>query len=486
MKKGAFIVIFFLMLPVVFSEVSISQDKDVYGLGDKILVIAFAIEEEDVDGFFKASIDCTNYMMQYFVTPISLENGFRVSIEVPELTATKGMVGNCKIEAILEGSNGTVDTGYTGEFEIKNELEISCENVKAVPGESVEVLCSVKKFSGELLDRGTVKVNYRKKDFSESVKDGMFSFSIYIEDNTPAGIQKVAIEAEDSKGSYGELIFEVSIGAVPTELENRVNKESLEPGEILEIRPVLYDHIADLINATISLELIDSRGKKLISKEIVSGESISYSVDSSSVAGEYKIISHSEGLEAERTVTVESLSKLEITYDNEKVIVKNVGNIVYNGRTTIMLKGGDVNHVIDNNLKLKPGGTKEIDLSREVPYGNYDIVLPQSDGGERVIEGVEIQDNRPIYKKAGENVRGGLGAVTGAVAKTVGFVSTRPFFAGVILLVIILSIVLFYSKDVIKNSLGKVKIEVNKEEGIHVKEKEDTEGLFKDFKYGKE
>lgn len=492
MKKGAFIVAFLLLIPLVFAEINIKQNMDYYNLGDKISVAASVIQDTDVDGFFKASIDCTNHIMQYFVTPISLEKGFRTSINIPDLTVTKNMMGNCKIEAILEASNGTVDAKYTDGFKVENELNISCEPVEAMPGEEVEISCTAKKLSNELLSRGTAELDYGSKEYTANIEGGSFSFTIFIQKYTPSGIQKVSIDVEDNKDNYGDLILEVTVKGIPTKLENIVNKESFKPGETLEIRPVLHDHIGDLINATISLELADSEDKKLISKEIQSNEIISYIFDSFALPGDYKIKSYSERLSKENIVKVESLSKLEMKYSNEKVIVKNIGNIMYNDKTTIVLENEEgKKYLVEKRLKLKPGETKEIDLSKEVPYGNYDIVLPtdsseKNETKDNIIENVEIHDNRPIHKKAGEVGEAGLGMVTGAAIGTVGFISTRPLAASIILVVIILVIVLFYSRDFIKSRVGSVKVKVDKEEGIHLEKKEgDIEGLFKDFKYDK-
>ena len=506
MKKSVFIIIFFLILPIIFAEMDIRQDMDKYNLGDKISVSASVIEDRNVDGFFKAGLECPNYAIQYFVRPISLEKDFRTSINVPKLTATKEMIGNCKIKAVLEESDGTIDTGYTDEFKVKNELDISCECVETMPGKEVEIFCTARKLSSELVPGGTAKLNYRGRDYTANVGDGMFSFIVFIASDSPAGMQKMAIEIEDGKGNYGDLIFEVDVEAIPTKLENTVNKESFKPHETIDIRPALYDHIGDLINATIRLEFIDTKDKKIISKDVVSGEIASYIFNSFALPGDYKIRSYSKGLTKESSVKVESLSKLEMTYTNEKVLVKNVGNVIYNNKTTIVLENDEGKYLIEKKIKLKPTETIEIDLSKEVPYGYYNIVLPEGsvkDGeteAASVVENVELHDNRPVYKKVGTGVREGFDAITGAAAATIGFISARPLAASIILIVITLVIVLFYSKDFIKSRLERVKVKMDKkeahtEEEKYTEERKDTEerkesdeleGLFKDFEYGKE
>ncbi|MBL7054306.1 hypothetical protein ISS05_00945 [Candidatus Woesearchaeota archaeon] len=496
MKKGTLIIIFFLILPVIAAEISIKQNNGNYNLGDKISVSASVIEDEDVTGFFKVSLECTNYAMQYFVTPISLEKNFRTNINVPDLTATKDMLGSCSIEADLEGNDGTVDVEHTLGFRVKKELNVSCESSEAIPGKDIKISCIAKKISLDPVQAGTANLNYDGNEFTTNVEDGIFDFDVFIKNDAPAGAKEITIQVDDNQGNYGNLIFNAYVEAIPTKLEIEVNKESFKPGETLEIKPVLYDHVHGLIDAEVNLEFTDIDDKQLISKDIQSGETASYVFNSFAIPGDYKVKAKSEGLTAERTIKIESLIKMKMTYANEKVLIKNIGNTFYDDKTTIILEDeGGKKYLIEKNINLAPGQEKEIDLSKEVPYGNYDVVLPEesisaetaSDNqATNVIENVEIRDNRPVYKKAGEGVKGGMGMISGAAIGAVGFASAKPLFASVILVVIILVIVLFYSRDFIKSRVGQVKVKVDKKEGIHLEKKDgDTEGLFKDFKYGK-
>lgn len=493
--KKTILIVFFLILPIAFAEVSVKQDLNNYNLGDKISVSASAIEDDDLDGFFKATLECTNYLMQYFVTPISLEKNFRTVIDVPALTVIKDMLGTCKIKAAinsLKGVNESTDEKYTDEFKVKNELNVNCESAEAIPNKEFEISCIARKISLELVKNGVAKLTYMNNEYMANIEEGIFSFIIFIQGNTRSGMKKTTVDIEDGKGNYGNLIFEFNVKAIPTKLEIEINKEIFKPEEKLEITPALYDHVNDLINTTISLELIDPNDRELISEGVSSSESINYVFDTFALPGNYKIIGYSEGLTQEVIVAVESVSKLEMTYNNEIVLVKNTGNILYDGKTTIVLEDekGE-KFLIEKKLKLEPGQEEEIELSKEVPHGNYNVILPEEHSKKNetetanVIENVEIRDNRPIYKKAARGVEKGFDAVTGAAVGTVGFVSARPLFASIILIVIILVIVLFYSRDFIRSKISGVKVRKNVRL-VGIKDDKDLGKLFKDFKYKEE
>ena len=56
---------------------------------------------------------------------------------------------------------------------------------------------------------------------------------------------------------------------------------------------------------------------------------------------------------------------------------------------------------------------------------------------------VQIDDNRPIFKKFAS----GMSAVTGAAVSTAKYVASRPLIATIILVLIILGTVTYYSRD---------------------------------------
>ena len=167
------------------------------------------------------------------------------------------------------------------------------------------------------------------------------------------------------------------------------------------------------------------------------------------------------------------------------VHVENVGNIDYNDETTIILENNDGKYLINRQIELKLGEKITIDLSKEVPQGTYDVILPEeavatgeakkSDENksaqetveqQNVIKDVAIDDNRPMLKKTANVVS----AITGAVVSTAGYIASKPALAATILILIVLGTVAYYSKDFI----------VNKIKG---RKRDDTSRIFKDYKF---
>lgn len=492
-KKILFITIFILTLPFSFAEIDILQDKPNYLMGEKINIDVSVTPDEDIEyASLELTLSCDSYEKKYFiVSDLTLSKDITQEIEVSPLTVREAMLGDCEgecrisceVEAFLRDENDE-KAGYalTENFVLENYLEIECSEADAKPGEEVNIICTARVPSGDLVSEGSAEIGYRKIKIEAPIEAGMLSFTIPIYEDTPTGVQRGDVHAKDDMGNYGETLFEIEVEGIPTTLENEINKDSFMPGETIEVRPLLYDHAGDIIDASILLEIVDFKGDNIKTEEVLSAKKASYVLDPMAEPGEYKIKSSAEGLTGENSVIVEAYKKVELVYLEEKVYAKNVGNVRYDDTVTVILKKLDKEYLIDKKLKLEPGEEEEIDLTLEVPYGYYDVILPKdsvSEGSEDVFSNVEIHDNRPLSKKVGS----GFGLVTGAVASSVEAASKRPIITGLIISLLVIGIVLFYSKDFI---LGKVKFDVNKKEGIHVGIKDyddEVKDLFNDYEF---
>src|SRR3989338_5265788 len=97
MKKGVLFLLFILIIPYIFADITITTDQSIYNLGNKIKASASVVQSNNFDGLFKLTISCGNYKLEYFLTPISLEANFRTAVQVPELAVTSSMLGKCTL-----------------------------------------------------------------------------------------------------------------------------------------------------------------------------------------------------------------------------------------------------------------------------------------------------------------------------------------------------------------------------------------------------
>ena len=331
---------------------------------------------------------------------------------------------------------------------------------------------TVKKISGEGLQSGNIKISFNDEEFDAEVKFGNFMHTLNLNLDLDIGNYPVLIAIEDKYKNYASSVVQLNVLPIATRIENRLESEKVRPGDTLKARIILYDHKGRVMNGAINVDLIAPDGKLLSRKEVESLGWVNYEFGKNALHGAYTIISKIEDLSQETSFEVEAVQQISMSYDNESVIIENTGNVDYDDETTIILESGNKKYLINKLIQLKPEEKLIIDLSKEVPSGSYDIILPQTEArlenetfSTNVIEDAIISDNRPAYKKIGSVV----GAVTGSVVRTSGYIASRPLLASIILIVIILLIVVYYSRGFIISRIRKKKPE--------------TSELFKDYKY---
>lgn len=467
---------FLILMPFVLGDINITiPEKDTYNLGEKIDVSVSIQENEDYNGFLKAIIKCESYDLQYYTSPLSLEANYRTQIQVPELTFFASMVGMCNIKVDFEDTNGDrISKTESNTFLVTSDLNISTEKViNSLPDKIVILEGTVKKINNESLDSGNVKISFRNKEFNTEIEFGEFKYNLSLDSDLDIGNYPILIAVEDKNENYANEVVQLNVLPIATRIENRLENEKVKPGNSLKARIILYDRKNRVMNGTIKVDLIAPDEKELVSKKVVSLDWVNYEFSKNALPGTYRIISIMEDLREETRFEVEVLEQISMSYGDEVVIVENTGNVDYDDETTIILERDDKKYLINKRINLKPGETLSIDLSKEVPYGSYDIILPQTEtktenetSATNIIEDVIISDNRPAYKKVSSIV----GAVSGFVVNTGGYIASRPLLASIILIVIILLIVLYYSRGAIMNK-------------IRGEKPEDTNEIFKDFKY---
>ena len=474
--KAAVLASFFLILmPFAFAIISVEvPEKEIYNLGENIVASVSIIESKDYNGFLRVTLGCEGYNLPYYTTLLSLEANFRTQITAP-LPLFESMKGTCSIIADFEDTSGDrISRGKSKTFAVSDELNVSMNNaISALPNENIELEGTARKLNGESLQAGDAKISFRNKEYTTKVEFGNFRYTLALDTDLDIGNYPILVKIEDKNKNYGDAIVQLNVLPIATRIENRLESETVKPGNALKARIILYDHKDRAMNGTINVDLLDTEGKRILDKEVESLSYINYEFGRKALPGTYTIVSKMDDLSEETKFEVEALKEITMKYDDQAVIIENTGNVYYDDETTIVLESGDKKYLINKKIELEPGETLSIELSKEVPSGTYDVVLPQAQAIEEnetaktnVIEDVEISDERSVYKKAAS----GLGTVTGAVVGAGGYIASRPLLASVILVVIIILIAFYYSKGFIL-------------EKIRRKKPEDTNELFKDYKF---
>ena len=467
------------LIPAAFADIALTTDQTSYNLGNKIKASATVEQSSEFEGFFRMTLSCGAYKMQYFMTPVTLEANFATALNVPELPATASMMGDCAITGELAtNDNSIVEQKKSALFKVIDQLSIANfkDKITALPGENIDVTGFVKESFGNYELKASAKITLDDETYEAEVKDGKFTLPISLKKDIKSGMHTIEISILDAKNNLGSSSVELEVTAVPTSIKSELSGSQFLPGAKMEITPILLDQAGDVINVTLSLEFSDADENKVFTKEIQSNQKIEYELSQYAKPGEYTLTTFYKNLKDTSKINISVVREIKVNYDNELVKVENTGNIPFEDELTFIIQNELNKYPITKKLNIDPGKILDIDLSKEVPLGDYNILFPSNStpvkdalqevldvakgtGGNVLASDVMIHDNRPLYKKVGS----GFSSLTGNLVGTDGILTKNPFIAPIILFGIVGLLVFKYGRKPIMKLIKREKSEEKKD-----------------------
>lgn len=220
------------------------------------------------------------------------------------------------------------------------------------------------------------------------------------------------------------VIFDIAIvnAELPAYLDLTINEEKFLPNETLIVKAYLYN---SAVQEEIELRIIDSGGDLVFTKFVTAETAAEYTFENNATAGDWQIIASYGGISAKRTITIGKKEAIYARIIDDKLIIKNIGNIPYIQPIRIIFindEGKEDIKIRDLNLALN----EEVEFQLQAKTGVYDIVV--------------------------EGNRFNSVSLTGKVASTIqlnkkqGFLLQYPITAFLVFVVLIVFIILLTSR----------------------------------------
>jgi len=464
-----------LLLPFAFADISIKTDQNTYNLGNSLKVSASILQANNFEGLFKMTLSCDSYNLPYFLTPVSLEANYRSAVTVPDLKITPLMLGNCTIIGDLATNDNLIaEEKESSNFEVTDQLAVLPVKAKitSLPADIVPIVGVVNEAFGSNVLNAASKIVLDNSSYDADVIDGNFNATIKIPKNIASGRHEIGIAVSDLKGNAGSALIELDITAVPTYIKTDLSGHALLPGSKLLITSSLYDQANDLINVSLYLELKLADGTTVFTKTANSNEQIEHEFSQYAPPGKYLLKSTYKSLFTEDFINISEVKDIHIKYENETVLIQNIGNINFVDELTFILESQLKKYPITKSIMVEPGKSLSIDLSKEVPLGIYNIKVPIKEAMQNIAasaqEGISsllpgnesllandvtIHDNRPVYKK----IASGISSISGALTGAEGLLTKNPILAPLTLIIILGVIIFHYGRKPITNFFKKKK-----------------------------
>src|SRR3989338_2926131 len=491
MKKVIILILLLAMLPSVFAEITVKTSQPVYNIGNSIGSSVSVARESSFEGLFKMSIDCGSYKLDYFLTPLKLESNFVTAVNIPELTASKAMVGKCNLLGSILSEGQFIEQSKLNDFIITNQLTILPiqGRVTALPADSVQIAGIINAAFGNNVLKATAAISLENQSIIVDSVDGKFNATLRIPKNIKSNLHSFEISAADSKGNSAKSSIELYVNPIPSHLTIDLTGSDFLHGKKLGITSTIFDQADDAINDSLDLEMDSPSNEKIFAKIVQSNERIDYEFSQYSKPGIYSLKASYRNIIAQANVNITKIREVKIKYQNESVFVENIGNVLFEDELSFVLQSSSNKYPIIRMVKIEPGKTLVMDLSKEVPFGIYDILFPLKEGFDLVSEklnitlgnlapqnaldlsgflpgkddvladDVVIHDNRPVYKK----VASGFSSVSTFLVGADGVLTKNPIVAPMIILSIILLIFIRYAGKPILRMLRRDKKVENKD-----------------------
>ena len=394
MKKGVLfhILILFVATSFVSAEITLSEPKEFYNLGDKFEITADGLIGAET-GNLNVNLICLNYTVPLLKIPA---NSFSSNEELPysisktlttedlEVEKLTNLLGKCRIEVKMNSQSAV-----TNEFEISNKifLTTSFEKEKYNPGEAINLDITAKKASGDLFD-GFIKVK-GATSFEKEIEKGNLREIFSMPETTEAGFYTVNVSAYDSKNlNRGEVGSFFEINQVASSIITSLSEEEISPGNSVKIGAELFDQSGKEMEGVISIKIISPKPESKESELTIQvGEFTDFSLGLNATAGMWQVITSHANLFEEREFELLGVQKADFEFNGSVLIIKSTGNIPYNKIINVKI-GNETEQLM---LNIGVGETRKFNL--KAPKGEYQVVV---DDGENSISQNVLLTGRTI------------------------------------------------------------------------------------------
>lgn len=387
-----FILIFILLVGVAGvanAEIYLeSLENEKYNVGDIVVLKGYAQEQENFGGDLEIKSFCGNESKVILFSVLDLDPGEKHQFS-QEFAANKEIIGGCYFTVSLKGEGiseekRSVDFTVTRELRVDGDIDVITQK----PGSDVIVSGVIRKVDGLRVESGSVAFTLNGKVYGSGLSNGAFSYRITLPADIGSGEQIIIIKARDLAGNDGDGEVRFRVISVPEDLTISTDKDTYLPGESITATILLIDQSGKNVAGSSTIQLVDPEGNDALTKVADNGDEFEIFLDEVTLPGTWILRSEGKGFQASKKFYVEEVKNKEIKFENNQLLIRNTGNVVYNDPIQIeLLSDSGEEFRIIKDTPLKPNQTIIVDLNDEVPRGDYDVKI----GGNLITGNVVLQ-----------------------------------------------------------------------------------------------
>ncbi len=316
---------------------------------------------ENSERFYAGTVNIADGKLEYTYVTTPIPPG-KYTIQIK----AKDMYGN---EHLFEN---------VGSFNLVNEIYIFAKPVKTEvePSEKVKVIGEVKTVLQEDVPEASITINLEGTEFIVDVKSSKFEYELQIPPSMKSGRHKLKFSVKDTYGNAGQTDSNIYVKPVQTTLKLETNRNTFIPGDTVEISATVYDQAGDVMTKMINIDMVSPNSEIAPLETLGSGQKVNFKVLQFATPGTWKVSAKTETLDAVQEIAINEIKSIDVSLDNQTIIIWNNGNVDYNDPITVDLNNGE--YKLIKTASIKPNEKVVIDLTKEAPTGQYDIMVTGS------------------------------------------------------------------------------------------------------------
>lgn len=356
------------------------NDKNINGVAEIYLT------SQTGEKFYMGTTNIADGRLEYlYVTTPILPGKYLIQINA------KDMYGNEQLFADI-GSFNFVNEIYVFAKPVKTEVE---------PTEKLRIVGETKTVLQEEVPEATVTIKLDDNEYIADIKESRFEYDLQIPPTIKSGKHKLTFSVKDTYGNWGETDANIYVKPLQTTIKLQTNRNTFLPGDKVEITASVYDQAGDLMTKMVNTELVAPNGDIAPLDTLGSGQKISFEILQFAVPGKWTIRAKTETLEAAQEIEISEVKSIDVSLENQTIVVWNNGNVEYNEPVNIDMGNGQ--YQIIKKTAIKPNEKIMVDLAKEAPSGQYDILVtgaaiaPPKKFQDVIIIGKQLRSANSVY-----------------------------------------------------------------------------------------
>ena len=398
MRKFGLILALMFVFSIGFSSayISITGPEKIYNLGDKIYIDVNGVIGSE-SGNLNIDLVCGNQSIRLVKIPArSFSKDSEQTYSVPykiinnedlEIGNVESILGECYLTASLGGVQSSSNT-----FKISKQIYLAATLNKGSynPGEEISLEISATKANGEPYT-GFIE-GENATSFLVEIINGSLVQNFSMDKNTPAGqyVLNLEVSSEGGNLNFGETSVSFGINQVVREVLLSLSSTEVSPGSSLEVGAEILDQSGIKMSRDANIK-ITSPSSEEKNYNLSAGKLSSIDFPVNAIPGNWNIFLDFEGITDSRNFKVLVVPKVEFGFEGSTLLIKNIGNGIYN--KTITIRIGKEEIILDD-LSLGLGEVKKYNLN--APEGEYPVFV---DDGQSSIDRLVYLTGRSVSVK---------------------------------------------------------------------------------------